>query len=170
MRSAHSALVLAAVFGCAQPGAGASPAADWCASGAIPRDMSAWTSIPRANVTFVAIEHQARAVARLQERSHVRISAAEAAALTGSALSGARGEAFLLARAGLLAAPEVSTRDHVAGADGRLNFVAEMSPGRKALLIYTQQMVPPYPSRQVALVVRAPSTVRNVASRCLAVR
>lgn len=167
MRTARAIPLLALVLaGCLHPIGQQVSTADWCNSGAIARDGSAWKSLKTGAVTPVSPDHMDTAVRRLRTRNPIQISARHARTVTGLPLEAGPADRFVLARAGIIVPSQLSTKEYMRTAEDRLSFLGSISPDNRDVLVYTRQMVATFPSRQIAVVILAPLQLRTAASRC----
>lgn len=107
-----------------------SSSSDWCNSGT-DRSDSSWNKLDNDAISVVAPSYLNEAISRLKNKTHVRLSANDAAKIAEVPIASRKGEAFSLARAGILGAPGAFVNQYLRSARDRRMFRASVSPDRK---------------------------------------
>jgi hypothetical protein len=159
------AIAVAALAG-ASPAVAAGDKVDWCASGRFEvMGGGQRTSLGPGAVMPVAEKHRARAEAKLRTRGFVRVSSGYAEKATGVPSRSKPGHSYVLARAGTVGSPGLSVSEHLERS-GRIQLVGELSADRRKLIIWTLELSPSFPTRRLPVIVLAPDSVKEAASRC----
>ena len=158
------AAALAATFAGAVPAVSAGETADWCNSGRLDEEAGrpwagAGTVIPLSEA------HRARAERRLERRAFVRVTARYAQRVAGITPRQTPGYRYALARAGMVGSPYSTISEHLEQS-GRIRFFSYLSRDRRTLMIITDELSPPFPTRRIPVIVMIPNSVVAVASRC----
>lgn len=139
---------------------------DWCNSGALDEVAARpWTSLGRGAVIPVSEAHRARAERRLQRRALVRVARRYAHEVTGIASREKPGHRYVLARAGMVGSPDVTISEHLERS-GRIRLFGSVSRDGKTLLVVTDELSPPFPTRRLPVIVQVPNSVIRTVSRC----
>ena len=162
-------LWLTLVASCAHPTVAAG-SHDWCKSGATGPYDGPWQSLGREAVIPVVERYLHQSVERLKADNFVRLTEKEARKLTAGEMVSRKGDIFLLARAGIVGAPGVSIHQYLRNAKGAVTFAANLTQDGKNLLVETFETSPPYPARQLPVVIRAKPGIEAASSRCMAAR
>lgn len=164
------ALLALILTSCAHRAIAPSPSDDWCNSGRVETSDGPWHALGRDAVAPVSQRHLTEAVAKLLDRTLISVSRQYAERIVSSSIVSAPGDAFFLARAGLVGGVEVPLHQYMVNAGSAVSFKGEVGAGSGKLLISTVETSPRYATRRIPVVVRTNLKIRDAASRCLHVR